>query len=182
MLKLSDNPPILFPSAEQPADLPGEWWVAHTKARAEKALAWDLMKRGVGYFLPLVEHVSVSGGRKRRVLLPLFSSYLFFCGDAADRYAAMTTDRVCQVIRVVDQAQLLKELGAVSMALKRKAVLETYPCPAIGRRCRLTSGPFKDLEGIVIQHAGKSRVVLQVSFIARGAAMEIDADLVEAID
>ncbi|HUS57501.1 MAG TPA: transcription termination/antitermination NusG family protein [Planctomycetota bacterium] len=182
MIKLSDNPPMLPPGATSLADLHGEWWVAHTKARVEKALAWNLLERRVGYFLPLVERVSFTGGRKRRSMLPLFSSYLFFCGTEEDRYTTMTTDRVCKVIKVADQPKLVAELGAIESALKSNARLEPYPCPAVGRRCRIISEPFKGLEGVVIRHCGKTRLVLQVSFIAQGAAMEVDAEQLEVID
>jgi len=80
MLRWQDNPPALPPSVEMPAQLAGRWAVAHTKPRHEKALAHDLLARGVGYFLPMVESVRFSGGRKRRVLKPLFSSYTACAG------------------------------------------------------------------------------------------------------
>ncbi len=54
MLKLNDNPPIVYPEGASVADLPGQWWVAHTKARFEKAFAWDLLGRGIPYFLPMM--------------------------------------------------------------------------------------------------------------------------------
>ena len=182
MLKLSDNPPIRPHDTESLADLDGRWWVAHTKARNEKALAWDLLRRGIGYFLPLRERLTFSGGRKRRGMSPLFPSYLFLCGDEDDRYVAMTTDRICQTIDVFDQATLIDELVAIERALDAKAQLERYPHPAIGRPCRVIAGPFEDLEGIVVQLATKARLVLQVHILSEGAALEIEADLLEPLD
>ena len=181
MLKLSDNPPILPPSVESIADLQGEWYVAHTKARCEKALAWDLLHHGIGYFLPLVERITFSGGRKRRVLKPLFPSYLFFCGDRKDRYVAMTTNRICRAIEVADQPTLTAELAALESVIRGKAPLDLYPRPAVGRRCRVTMGPFEGLEGTMIDGTNSGRLVLAVSFISQGAAMEIDAALLELL-
>ena len=181
MLKLSENPPVLSPLAQKLTDLRGHWWVAHTKARFEKALARDLLRHGIGYFLPMVERVRFSGGRKRRVLAPLFTSYLFFCGSEQDRYTAMTTNRICQTIEVVDQPKLITELTAIESALKGKVELDLYPHPAVGQRSRITGGPFMGLEGTVVRRGKRARIVLQVSFIRQGAVMEIDADLVEAI-
>jgi len=182
MLKLADNPPLLSPSVESVADLPGRWWVAHTRARQEKALAWDLLGRGIGYFLPMSECVTYSGGRKRRVMRPLFTSYLFLCGQDSDRYAAMTTNRVFQMINVVDQANLVAELAALERALAGDAELAMCLLPEVGRRCRVTSGPFKDTEGVVIEHGKRARLVLSVSILGQGAAMEIDASLLQPID
>ena len=182
MLKLSDNPPMVTPSVSSLLDLDGRWWVAHTKARREKAFAWDLNKRGIGYFLPMVERVRVSGGRKRRVLLPLFTSYVFFCGEEADRYIAMTTDRLCQTIDVADQDELVKDMAAIERALAGEAELDPYPHAIIGQRCRINAGPFKDLEGTVVERNKHARIVLEVAMLGQGAAMEIDADLLEPID
>ena len=113
MLKKSENPPLLSPSVQSLEELAGPWWVAHTRARFEKAFAWGLLKRGIGYFLPMVERVTMSGGRKRRGLMPLFSSYVFFCGAEQDRHAALATNRLCQVILVADQARLVSELAMI---------------------------------------------------------------------
>ena len=182
MLKLSDNPPILSPLAESLEELTGRWWVAHTKSRCEKAFAFDLIDHGVGYFLPLIEKVRISGGKKRRVLYPLFGGYVFFCGDEEDRYRAMTTNRLCKTIEVHDQEGLFAELATIEKALAGKAQLNPYPSLAVGRRCRIKAGAFRGLEGIVVRRNKLTRIVLQVSILGQGAAMEIDADLLEMLD
>jgi transcription antitermination factor NusG len=182
MLKLEENPPILLPGVQKMADLSGRWWVGHTRARNEKAFAWDLVNKGIGYFLPLVERVTVSSGKKRRALMPLFPSYVFFCGSAEDRYQAMTTNRLCQAIEVDNQTQLVSELARIEQALAGKAALDLYPHAAEGRRCRITQGPFRGLEGVVIERRSIARLVLEISFLNQGAALEIDADLLEPAD
>jgi len=60
MLRLSDNPAILTPEVQSVTELSGTWWVAHTKARFEKAFAWDMLSHGIGYFLPM--RVKMYGG------------------------------------------------------------------------------------------------------------------------
>ncbi len=182
MLKVSENPPMLPPGCSGLGELQGAWWVAHTRARFEKAFAWDLLHRGVGYFLPLLEHTKISGGKKRRVLAPLFASYVFFCGSDEDRYWAMTTNRLCQTIRVTDPEKFLRELSAIQKALSGKAMLDPYPFAAVGKRCRIKGGPFQGTEGTVIRRGKTWRLVLEVSMLGQGAAMEVDADLLEPLD
>jgi len=182
VLKLAQNPPVLTPKVGSLTDLQGRWWVAHTKARNEKALAWDLLRRDIGYFLPMRERVRFSGGRKRRVILPLFSSYLFFCGTENDRYAVMTTNRVCRTLEAVDQGRLIDELAAIEKALTGKAGLDPYPLPAIGQRCRIVAGPFEGIQGVVVQLSRHARLVLGVDLLRQAVEMEIEADLLEPID
>jgi transcription antitermination factor NusG len=83
------------------------------------------------------------------------------------------------VIRVVDQARLIGELRALHRALSGRAPLDPYPHAAVGRRCRVTAGPFRGVEGTVVRWEGRTRIVLQVGILGRGAAMEIHPDLLE---
>ena len=181
MLKLSANPPTRSGPVDSVARLSGRWWVAHTKPRCEKAFAWGLQRRGIGYFLPMTRRVRFSGGRKRRVMLPLFPSYVFFCGDAESRSAALATNRLCRTLEVADQGRLVVELSAIEKALDGEGGLEACPAAAVGQPCRITSGPFEGIEGIVARRDGSARIVLDVHVLGQGACMEIDADLLEPI-
>ena len=183
MLAFSDNPPVLSPGVNCLADCRGRWWVAHTKARCEKAFAADLLANRVAYFLPMTERVTVSGGRRRRGMMPLFPSYVFFCDDGDDaRYRAMSTGRLCQVLNVADQGRLVTELSTVEQALAAGAPLNPHPFAAAGRWCRVTAGPFRGVEGTVVRCEGRTRIVMEVGMLGRGVAMEIEADLLEPAD
>jgi transcription antitermination factor NusG len=181
MLKLCDNPPMLYPEVQGVTQLTGPWWVAHTRARFEKAFAWDLLYRGIGYFLPLLKRLIISGGRRRQVMAPLFSSYVFFCGTDEDRYAAMTTNRLCQTIRIADQERFVAQIAAIEKALAGRVSLDPYPFAAVGERCRIKAGPFQGTEGIVIHRSKSARFVLEVGILGQGASMEVDADLLEPV-
>jgi hypothetical protein len=181
MLKLSENPAILHPPVGSVRELVGTWWLAHTKARAEKAFAWDLSARGIGYFLPMQQRVRIVSGKKRRPIMPLFPGYVFLCGGEQDRYAAMTTNRLCQTIAVADQAKLIDELAAVEQALRGGIELDLYPRAAVGQLCRITAGALAGIEGVVIERGRHARFVLRIDALCQGALMEIDADLLEPL-
>jgi hypothetical protein len=170
---------MLFPQAGGPADLPGPWWVAHTKPRWEKALATDFAARKIPYFLPLLDKVSFSGGRKRHGLIPLFPSYLFFCGGEFERYTALTTGRLVNVIEVKDQARLVRELDATHRVLANGLRLELYPWAVVGSRVRVTAGPLQGIEGVVVSRDGRHRLVLEVNILGQGAALDIAPELLE---
>jgi len=183
MIKLSDNPPISTPDVGSITELTGTWWVAHTKARFEKVFAWDMLSHGIAYFLPMRQKVIFSGGRKRTLMMPLFTSYVFICGDGEDCYKAMTTNRLCQTIDVADQDHFRRELTQIERALVSKTVIDQYPQLPVGRRCRVKSGPMMGIEGVVIKRIDRrARMVLEVSMLGQGAVIEIDADLLEATE
>ena len=182
MIKYQDNPPCLPATASCLADLAGRWWVAHTRSRFEKAFAWDMHHRDIGYFLPLHDKVTVSHGRKRKVKVPLFASYVFICGSDEDRYHALTTNRLCQMIEVADQEQLIAQLGRIEKALTSDVPLETVPQIPLGQRCRINAGILAGIEGILIDRRNRARVALEVSVLGQATIMEVDVDLVTPLN
>jgi transcription antitermination factor NusG len=181
MLKMADNPPVLPEGIEALTDLAGDWWVAHTKARAEKSLAWDFLALSIPYFLPMTQKTAVWGGRKRKILVPIFPSYVFFAGGERQRYLTMTTNRVCRVMTVLQRDRFVDELEAIRKAMACPDQLSLYPFAAVGRRCRVAKGPLQGIEGIVIRIEDSLRIVLEVSMLGQGASLEITADLLESV-
>ena len=182
MLKPSENPPITWPQEESILDFAGLWWVVHTKSRNEKALAQDLIRKDISYFLPMSWKVHRRRGRRIRSLLPLFSGYLFFCGDEAERLELLRTNRVANLIEVKNQQKLLDELLQIENALQTGAPLTPHRYIKKGRLCRVTAGPLADLQGIVVKTKSTARLVLQIDMLGQAASVEIDIDMIETID
>ncbi len=182
MLKAEDNPPLIWPEIDSISDFAGEWWVVHTKSRNEKALAHDLIVRNVNYFLPMSWKVRRRSRRTIKSLLPLFSGYLFFCGDENQRLEVLRTDRVANLIKVGDQEQLLSELMQIEQALKAGAPLRPYKYLKKGQKCRVIAGPLLGLQGIVVRARDAARLVLQVDMLGQAASVEIDIDMVETVE
>lgn len=181
MLRLQDNPSMIWPLSAKLAEIELPWSVAYCKPRQEKALANDLTQREIPYFLPMLLRETSSGGRRRRNLYPLFSSYLFFAGGERERLAALRTERIVHIIDVAetDQAQLRQEITSLEIALRScPESIELHPRLVAGVRVRITSGPMKDVEGIILQTQKKRKLLLGVSVLGVGATVEIHADLV----
>jgi transcription antitermination factor NusG len=181
VLKLSDNPPITHPEGVALADLPGTWWVAHTKPRQEKAFAHELRQRGTSYFLPLVEKLTIIRGRKLKPLLPLFPGYVFACGTEDERLMSFRGNRLARTIPVVDQARLVRELTQIERALGADVPVDPWPYLKVGRWVTVRSGPLKGIEGIVSERKSVTRLVLRVATLGQAVAVEIDAGLLEPL-
>jgi len=194
LLKVNENPPISWPEEKSICDFTGQWWVAHTKSRNEKALAQDLIRKDVSYFLPMSWKVRRQRGRTIRSLLPLFSGYLFFCGNENQRIELLRTNRVANVIEVKNQQKLLAELLQIEQALRVGAPLAPHKYIKTGQRCRVIAGPLAGLQGLVLKtptSAGVkpslrkpgtiTRLILQVDMLGQAASVEIDIDMIEII-
>ena len=182
MLKVDENPPIIWPEEESIRDFMGLWWVAHTKSRNEKALAQDLVRKDINYFLPMSWKVRRRRGRTIRSLLPLFSGYLFFCGNENQRIELLRTNRVASLIEVKNQQRLLEELLQIERALRAGAPLAPHKLEKAGQHCRVIAGPLADLQGIVLKTKTITRLVLQIDMLGQAASVEIDADMIEILE
>lgn len=179
---MSENPPVTWPEGKSILDFDGLWWVAHTKSRNEKALAHDLIRRNINYFLPMTWTLKHRKGRRTRSLLPLFSGYLFFCGTENQRIQLLQTNRVANLITVKDQQKLLSELLQIERALLAGAALTRHKHVKAGQRCRVIAGSLANMEGIVAKTRNAVRLVLQVDMLGQAASIEIDIDNLEIID
>lgn len=182
MLKLSENPPVVWPEEKSICDFTGLWGVAHTKSRNEKALAQDLIRKGISYFLPMSLKVRRRRDRTIRSLLPLFSGYLFFCGDENQRIELLRTNRVANLIEVKDQQKLLAELVQIEQALRAGVPLSPHKYIKVGQHCRVIAGPLADLQGIVLKTKRTVRLVLQINMLGQAASVEMNTDMIETID
>jgi len=173
---------LIWPEVESIRDFPGQWWVAHTKSRNEKALAHDLVGRNICYFLPMSWKVRQRSRRTFKSLLPLFSGYLFFCGDESQRIELLQTNRVANLINVKDQQNIIDELVQIEQALRAGAPLIPHKYIKAGQKCRVIAGPLLGLEGVAVRAKGVTRLVLQVDILGQAASVEIDLDMIEVLD
>ena len=182
MLKVSENPPLSWPDEKPIEDFVGTWWVAHTKSRNEKALAWQLLRKEICYFLPMSWKAYRRKGRTFRSLLPLFTGYMFFCGSENDRLEVLRTNRVAGLIEVHDQHQLVDELTPIERLLRKGAPLKPHKYIEAGQRCRVTAGALAGAEGIVVQTSRETRLVMQVDILGQATSVEIEMEMIELLD
>lgn len=156
---------------------PMRWVVAHARPRCEKKLAAAAGRMGCVVYLPVQTKVHRYARRERRFESPLFSGYLFCQGDAAQRQWVRQNQYCANLLEVVDQAGLVAQLRHLQQALSSGLQLEVMPYLESGRRVRVTSGPLRGFEGLVVRVQGRTRVLLNIDMIRQSAAVEMDSAL-----
>ena len=164
------------------SDKDTRWYVLHTRSRQEKALARTLTASGIAHYLPLTKRPRYRRGRKLFVEEPLLASYLFLPGSIEATYIATATKRVANVINVADQDRFAGEIRQIRYALGNGAELSPYRYLTVGRRVRVSAGPFRGIEGLIEVSAKADRLVLQIDALGRATSLEIDAGLLDPVD
>jgi transcription antitermination factor NusG len=170
---------LVDPFAE---DAQGLWFLLRARARQEKAVANDLITRGVTHYLPLLRCKRYYGNRKAEVELPMFPGYVFLRGAASDAFATDRAGRLAQIIPVVNQQRLHDELKNIALALGTNANLSYFPYLNKGVHVEVRSGPFRGLRGMIEDWTKRDRLILQVEILGRGVSLELDAALLDVID
>ena len=181
-MKESENPPAIWPEDKSIEQFEGKWWVAHTKSRNEKALAWQMLRNNISYFLPMTRKVTRKKGRTFRSLLPLFTGYLFFCGNEDQRIKVLQTNRIANLIEVTETERFLKDLSPIEKLIREGEDVKPHVYIKAGQKCRVIAGPLLGTEGIAETENQNTRLILQVEMLGQATSVEIATDFIELID
>ncbi|HTU89271.1 MAG TPA: transcription termination/antitermination NusG family protein [Gemmataceae bacterium] len=158
-----------------------EWWVLHTRPRAEKSLARHFVARNLSFFLPLYQHQWRNRGRLFRAHMPLFPSYIFLRGDAETRRSALETNQVVRAIPVADTAQLCGDLVRVYRMMQAGMLLAPEDQLQPGAAVEIIAGPLAGLEGKIIQRGKQMRFFVEVRLLQRGVSVEIEGWMIRLL-
>jgi transcription antitermination factor NusG len=156
------------------------WFALQVRARHEQGVADHLQGKGYEWFLPLYKCRKRWSDRVKTVDAPLFPGYLFCRFNAQDRLPILKTPGVMQIVgfnglpAAVDES----EINAIQTLIKSGVPSQPWPFLATGDRVRIESGPFRELEGILVKSKGDHRLVLSVLLLQRSVAVEIDSAFV----
>jgi transcription antitermination factor NusG len=159
------------------------WYAACTCANHEKRVTAVLDARDVENFLPLYSSVRRWKDRRVSLELPLFPGYVFVRLALRDRLRVL---QIAYVVRLVSFGGLPTALPDAEMEIMRSALserlrAEPHPFSIVGRRVRITGGPFAGLEGVLKRKKGSLRVVVSLELIQRSVAVDVDAADVRAV-
>ena len=179
---MKGTPPGLDPSIPlTEPDETGRWVVVHTRPRAEKKAAEAALRQGLQAYLPVQRKTHHYGARVRTFTTPMFPGYLFCRADPDGRRWLAQNRHTANLLEVPDQTQLLDQLRQLQRALAAGLVTELCPFLEAGRRVRVTSGPLRGLEGLVVRIKGETRIVLNVDMIRESVSVEVDSALLAPV-
>lgn len=183
MIPLSKNPPTRFP--ERPIrDAEEPWWVAKVKPRQEKALAFDLIKRNVEYYLPMYIKVTRrrDNNKPRKSIVCLFPGYVSFCADKGTERSIFSTNRVVRLVEVKNQTHFMNQLEQVYHAVELGIPVEPLDTSILkpGEPVEVVSGPMRGVKGTIFKVHSTHKLIISVDILGK-AAVSVDASLVKPL-
>jgi len=152
------------------------WYAAYTCAQHEKRVAAELGARELEHFLPLYSSVRRWKDRRVTLDLPLFPGYVFVRLALRDRLRVVQIPSVVRLVGFSGQPTALPdtEMEIMRSGLSESLRAEPHPFLTVGRRVRITRGPFAGLEGVLKSKKNNLRVVVSLELIQRSVAVDVD--------
>lgn len=138
------------------------WLVIYTKPRTELRVAEALKKIGIGVYCPVVEEIRQWSDRKKKIITPLFKSYVFVHLEAQRRNQVFKVPGVVNYLFWLGKPAEVRdeEIRAIKKwnendEIDQWQVEDLSP----GDRITISSGVFKNQEAF-IKHIGRKRMRL----------------------
>ena len=127
------------------------WFALYTKARNEKKVTEKLQQLGMEAYCPMVTQVKQWSDRKKKVEVPLISSYVFINIAERERAAVYQVPGVVRYMYWLGKPAVIKdvEICALKDALTGTFAAITVSAVAPGTKLKIPTGPFAGQEGIV---------------------------------
>ncbi len=142
----------------------------------------SLIGRGLEAFLPTYSSRRRWADRVKEIKSPLFAGYVFCRFGLEQKSLVLGSVGCVQVVRFgndpapipLEDIEALKRLVASGLA---------SPCPYFheGRRVRICSGAFKDVEGYIQKVKNQDQLVVSLHLLQRSVAVQIEANAVQVI-
>ena len=152
------------------------WYALYTRSRYEKKVDRLLKEKGVTSFLPLNEVYHRWSDRRQKVLMPLFSCYVFVFIALKDRFKALQTDGAIKLVSFNGKPAVIPDdqISMIKRILDEKVSIYQADSFTPGKKVKIFRGPLKGVEGTLIRKNNKNRLVIAIEGIKQALSIEID--------
>lgn len=159
------------------------WRVFYTQPRAELKCEERVEAAGIETFVLKREVVRQWSDRKKKIIEPVFRSYLFARVHEAERLDVLQTPGIVKTVNFGPSFAEVSEDEIHQLRLAqfepRRLALYDLQLPARGERVVVTQGPMKGLTGEVVEHRGEQYLVIRIHAIRQALKVNVPAEWVE---
>ncbi len=165
------------------------WYAVYTKSRFEDKVYTGLIQRSVKTFLPKMKVWSRRKDRRKKIMIPMFSGYLFvdFPEYTSERKLnVLSTPGVVRMLDRPDNYEPLRipdsQIDAIKRLVASEVEIQPYIYPKEGDRAKITDGPFEGIEGIVVKADYRRHLfVVSIDILRRSVAIKLEGFQIEKI-
>ncbi|MEZ7495042.1 UpxY family transcription antiterminator [Leeuwenhoekiella aequorea] len=141
------------------------WYVLYVKSKSEKKVTSALQDKGIEVFCPTITETRIWSDRKKKVITPLFKSYIFVNLSASERNSVFSVPGAVRYLFWLGKPAVVRdeEIETIKKWLNQDNLedieLENY---VPGSNIQLTKGVLKGRDAEIIEVSGnKMRLYLK---------------------
>jgi len=161
-----------------------KWYALYTKSRTEKKVYKELTDKGIETYLPFEKRLKIWSDRKKWVDEPFIRSYIFVKTTEPELQKALNTPGVVTVIRFSGKPAPVreKEIAVIQAVLSSEEDYEiTADTFALGEKVKVEHGSLKNLEGELVQHLNKYKVLVRIASINQNILIRINPSYLKKV-
>lgn len=145
------------------------WKVIYVNSRAEKKVGERLQEKGIECYVPLKKELKQWSDRKKTVLLPMITGYVFVKPTAIQRDKVLQEPGVLQFVRYNSADAIIREIEIKTLkSIEEKGYYVEGDFGAslkIGDAATIQHGQFKGLKGIIKSSATEEQFYIAIDSI-----------------
>lgn len=159
------------------------WYAVYTRSKAERKVFAEFERLGVVSYLPMVNRIKQWSDRKKKVLEPLFRSYIFVLIHESDHFKVVQTEGVLKIVgfgrkpvRIPDQQIEAIRFYVNDITHEEEVEPENLN---IGQLVRVKHGPMEGLIGRLVRNKNKFRLIVMIDAVGKSLTINIPRTRVE---
>lgn len=157
------------------------WFALYTKPRREFKAATELNAAGIEYYLPTLTVVKQWSDRKKKVTEPLFRGYIFIHASEKERLISVELESIVRTIFFNGRPSVIPDYQIEGLKKMIEEGIDVFVVEGLteGTPVKIISGPFKDIEGVVVDSPTDGRMLaITVETLNRSVIVRLSKDSV----
>lgn len=161
-----------------------KWFALYTKPRSEFKAEAQITAQGIKAYLPSVTRLKQWSDRKKQVTEALLTGYLFVYASEPERISALACPAVVRCVSERGRPAVIPDCQIENLMnfIQRGTHFTVVNTLVKGSRVRFKDGPFRDIEGIVIEEPDGKSLAVTIDLLNRSIVTHVtDNDVIELI-
>lgn len=160
------------------------WFALYTKPRHEFKAEIQLNAAGIENYLPVISKIKQWSDRKKKVLEPLLRGYIFIHAFERERIIALEQNSIVRCICEHGRPARIPDFQILNL---QRFILEEreyiiHDGIIKGAKVRIKEGPFKDVEGVIVNEPNKKSIAVSIDLLNRTVITHFtDENILEVI-
>jgi transcriptional antiterminator RfaH len=160
------------------------WYALYTKPRQEFKAEAQLRQIAVSHYFPTITEVRQWSDRKKKIIEPLIRGYVFVFASERERLSALELPSIVRCVAERGRPAIIPgcQIDNLRKFIQENVHYEIFSHIVKGSKIKITDGPFKDVEGIVVEEPTGKCLAVTIELLSRTIVTYIsDNDMIQVL-